>query len=252
MRYLLILILLVFSGCGNIQEKVQNSIQSENAKHIKKNYDELVKLLLEYKIKLDKRNPQSYSFQLDNALKKSIKENTNKLALYVENKLALNHYQDYLNYAFKKDENVDYRNDYLAIGIYKMFYESFDMDVKYKMTAFAYDIEKLQKAYKNLQILQWRIKFNKDNKNNYLFLTWQNNWQIELEKKLEKQNIETIDFKNLIHIKSTQESLLDPSNSSFEVITSKMLLYYKNTLELLHTEPEEITVEAIMGILFLI
>ena len=133
-----------------------------------------------------------------------------------------------------------------------MFYESFDMDSKYKLTALSYDIEKLQKAYKNLQIIQWRIKFNKDKNNNYLFLTWQNNWQIELSKRFNNEKLDTIKLSDLHYIKSKQESILNPSNNSFEVITSKMLLYYESTIRLLNAEPEELGIETIMSILFLI
>lgn len=252
MKYLLILILLVFTGCNNVQDKIRNSVQTENAKHVRNNYKALVELLLEYKVKLDKRNPKAYSAQLNNLLRKNIQENTDEINLYVDNSIPLKHYQDYLNHAFNKKTEISYRSDYLAIGIYKMFYEAFNMDSKYKMTALSYDVDKMQKAYKNLQIIQWRIKFNKENNGKYLFLTWQNNWQIELEKKLNTQSIETIRFADLQYIKSKQESVLDPSNNSFEVITSKMLLYFENSLILLNAEPEELGIETIMSILFLI
>ncbi len=252
MKYLFLLILLIFTGCTNVQDKIRNTIQTENAKHIRNNYKSLVELLLEYKIKLDKRNPNAYSNQLNHLLQKNIQDNTDEIHLYVDNSIPLKHYQDYLNYAFEKNKQVDYRSDYLAIGMYKMFYEAFDMDSKYKMTALSYDVETLQKAYKNLQIIQWRIKFNKDSNGNYLFLTWQNNWQIELAKKLNYHNIDTIKLSDLSHIKSKQESILDPSNNSFEIITSKMLLHFEHTLILLHAEPEELGIETIMSILFLI
>ena len=212
----------------------------------------MVELLLEYKSKLDKRNPKGFSSQLNYLLQKNIRENTDEINLYINNSIPLKHYQDYLNYAFEKNNQVNYRNDYLAIGIYKMFYESFDMDSKYKLTALSYDIEKLQKAYKNLQIIQWRIKFNKDKNNNYLFLTWQNNWQIELSKRLNNEKLDAIKLSDLHYIKSKQESILNPSNNSFEVITSKMLLYYESTIRLLNAEPEELGIETIMSILFLI
>jgi hypothetical protein len=252
MKYLLILILLVFTGCNNVQDKLRNSVQTENAKHIRNNYKALVELLLEYKVKLDKRNPKAYSSQLNNLLRKNINENTDEINLYVNNSIPLKHYQDYLNYAFDKNTDVVYRNDYLSIGMYKMFYESYNMDSKYKMTALSYDIDKLQKAYKNLQIIQWKIKFDKDSKNSFLFLTWQNNWQIELLKKLTKEKIENIKLSDLKYIKSKKESIFDPSNNSYEVITSKMLLYYEHTLRLLNAEPEALGIETIMSILFLI
>ena len=251
MKYLLILIILIFTGCNNVQEKIKNTIQSENAKHIKINYKELVELLLEYKIKLDKRNPKGFSTQLNELLTKSVQNNSDDVSLYVNTSIPLKSYKDYLNYAFEKKEQVDYRNDYLAIGLYKMFYEAYNMDSKYKLTALSYDIDKLQKAYKNLQIIQWRIKFNKDSNNNYLFLTWQNNWQIEVEKKLASEKIDTIKLGDLEYIKSNQESILDPSNGSFEIITSKMLLYLKSTITLLNAEAEDLSINSIMAMILL-
>lgn len=252
MKYLLILILLIFTGCNNAQEKIRNSIQTENAKHIRNHYKSLVKLLLEYKVKLDKRNPKAYSLQFNNLLKKNIKDNTNEINLSFNNGVPLDTYQDYINYAFDKNTDIKYRSDYLIIGLYKMFYEVYNMDSKYKMTALSYDSKKLQKAYKNLQIIQWKIKFDKDSKGKYLFLTWQKNWQIELEKKLHTNNIDGINFSELHYIKSKKESFLEPTNHSFEVITAKMLFYLEQSLRSLDTEPEKLGVETIMSFLFLI
>lgn len=252
MKYLLIVLVFVFTGCTNVQEKIKNTIQTENAKHIKNNYKAAVELLLEYKVKLDKRNPKAYSSQLNNLLQKNIRNSTDEINLYVDSSIPLKKYQDYLNYAFDKNTAVKYRNDYLAIGIYKMFYEAYNMNSKYKLTALSYDVKKLQKAYKNLQILQWKIKTNKDFNNRYLFLTWQNNWQIELEKQLSSKKIDDIKLGDLNYIKTKQESLLDSSNNSFEVITSKMLLYLANSIKLLDAEPEELGIEAMMSILFIL
>jgi len=252
MKYLLIVILLVFTGCNNIQDKVRNSIQTENAKHIRNHYKALVKLLLEYKVKLDKRNPKAFTPQFNNLLKKNIGNNTDEINLYPNNTVVLHRYEDYINYAFDKNTVINNRSDYLMMGLYKMFYTAYNMDSKYKITALSYDSKKLQKAYKNLQIIQWKIKFDKDTKGEYLFLTWQKNWQIELEKKLHTNNIDSIKFSELHYIKSKQEYLIEPTNHSFEIITSKMLFYLEQSLRLLDTEPEKLGIETIMSVLFLI
>ena len=47
-----------------------------------------------------------------------------------------------------------------------------------------YDIEKLQEANKMMQIIQYRIQTAKDIDGNYLFITWQRPWQIEVLKKI--------------------------------------------------------------------
>ena len=133
-----------------------------------------------------------------------------------------------------------------------MFYSAYKMDTKYKMFALSYNLDDLQKAYKNLQVIQWKIKHDKNMKNKYLFLTWQNNWQIELADKLQHSKLDNVFLSQLVNISSNNESLLDPSNSSFEIITSKMLLYMENSIKKLHAEPENLSTEAILSFIFLI
>ncbi len=252
MKYLLIFIVLFFTSCSNIQEKVRNTVQSENAKQIRNNYKEIVNLLSLYKTKLDKRNPKNYSLELDGLLQKNISKNENTINILTNDTNTTKNYTDYLNHAFNKEEKIENRNDYLVIGLYKMFYHAYKMDLKYKMTALSYDIKDLQKAYKNLQVIQWKIKFDKDIKNKYLFLTWQNNWQIELEQKLQSTTLDNIFLSQLQNIKSNKESLLDPSNNSFEIITSKMLLYMSSSIKMLNAEPEDLSIDAIMSFIFII
>lgn len=169
MKYLLILIVLFFTSCVNFQEKVRNTVQSENAKQIRNDYKEIINLLSLYKEKLDKRNPQNYSLSLDRLLKENILQNKNTIHLAIDNSNTIKPYTDYLNHAFNKEKSIKSRNDYLLIGLYKMFYNAYNMDLEYKVTAFNYNIEDLQRAYKNLQVLQWKIKFDKNVKDEYLF-----------------------------------------------------------------------------------
>jgi len=252
MKYLLISIVLLFTSCGNIQEKIRNSIQSENAKQIRNDYKEIIKLLSLYKIKLDKRNPQNYDSSVIKLLKEDIKDNKDTINLFKNIEGEPLKYTDYLNLAFNKETSIKNRNDYLIIGLYKMFYNSYKMDIKHKITALSYDLETLQKAYKNLQIFQWKIKFDKDSQEQYLFLTWQNNWQIELEQKLEHATLNNINFNELINIRLRKESLLDPSNVSFEVLTSKMILYMERSIKMLNAEPENLTIDTLLSIIFII
>ena len=252
MKYLLILIVLFFTSCGNFQEKVRNTVQSENAKQIRNDYKEIINLLSLYKAKLDKRNPQNYSLSLDRLLKENILQNKNTIHLAIDNSNTIKPYTDYLNHAFNKEKSIKSRNDYLLIGLYKMFYNAYNMDLEYKMTAFNYNIEDLQKAYKNLQVLQWKIKFDKNVKDEYLFLTWQNNWQVELAQKLKNNTLDNISLSQLENIKSKKESLLDPSNNSFEILTSKMILYMSRSIKRLNVEPENLTIDALLSFIFII
>jgi len=243
---------LFFTSCGNLQEKVRNTVQSENAIQIRNDYEEIVKLLSLYKIKLDKRNPKNYSLSLDRLLKENILKNKNTINLAINNSNTSKKYTEYLNHAFNKEKLIKSRNDYLLIGLYKMFYYAYNMDSKYKMTALSYNIEDLQKAYKNLQVVQWKIKFDKNVKNEYLFLTWQNNWQVELEQKLKNTTLANISLIQLENIKSNTESLFDPSNSSFEILTSKMILYMARSIKKLNSEPENLSIDTLLGFIFII
>ena len=252
MKYLIILIVLFFTSCSNIQEKVRNSVQSENAKQIRNDYKEIVKLLSLYKTKLDKRNPKNYNVVLDRLLKDDILNNTNKISIRIDKSKVFREYSDFLNYSFNKELAIRNRNDYLVIGLYKMFYNAYKMDLQFKFTAFNYDIDDLQKAYKNLQVIQWKIKHDKDIKNRYLFLTWQNNWQIELEQKLQNTTLDNIVFSQLENIRLDKESLLSPSNNSFEILISKMILHMAHSIKMLNEEPENLSIDAILSVILII
>jgi hypothetical protein len=133
MKYLLILIVLFFTSCNSIQEKVKNTLQSENAKQITNDYHEIIKLLTIYKIKLDKRNPKSYGLGLGGLLRENISKNTNTINLIMASQNTPKQHTDYLNYAFNKEVLIENRNDYLIMGLYKMFYSAYNMDLKYKL-----------------------------------------------------------------------------------------------------------------------
>ncbi len=64
-----------------------------------------------------------------------------------------------------------------------MIFDAYKMDEKHQFSAIEYDKEKMIKLYEYLQIVRWKIRTAKDDKENYLFNTWQNNWQLELAKK---------------------------------------------------------------------
>ena len=96
--------------------------------------------------------------------------------------LSTNLNKDYFDIAFL-DKNIKYRNDYLILGLYYMVYDSFSIKKGHKFAALSFDVNRLQKLYKNLQILKWKLKSSKNSKGNYYFVTWQNNWQLELKRK---------------------------------------------------------------------
>ena len=82
-----------------------------------------------------------------------------------------------------------------------------------------------------------------------MFLTWQNNWQIELAKKLKKNNnIKLIALENLEYIKNKKESFLSSSNFSFEVILTQMIDRSNNSLKILDVDVTDVGFDALKSI----
>jgi len=238
----LLTLVLFFSGCIPKQEDVKDTFQSNSANTIKKDYKKIQKHLLTLKEKLDKRNPEAYSKKLSPRIYKLISELENNFLLKYK-KTTLSNYKDYLQIAFSKD-TIALRNDYLILGLYYLVYDSYKISEGHKLIALEYDKEKLIKLHKNLQILKWKLKVDKDIFGNYLFLTWQNNWQIELSKKIKNNQIPYEKIVELKSIKEKKENLLDPSNFSFEVLLTQMIDNVENSLITLGEEPKELTVKA--------
>lgn len=244
---LIILIVTLFTACGK-NSTSNKFFQTSSASFIKKTNEHIFAQMIIFKEKLDKRNPKQYNKDLEKAIYSQLKDLKDLVSLRgVDNKL-LTTYKEYLDLAFL-DENIKNRNDYLILGMYHMVYESFSLKKGHKFTAFNYDKNRLQKLYKNLHILKWKIKSAKRKNGDYLFVTWQNNWQLELMKKNQKDlNI----IKDLKTIKSKEETLFSSSNISFEVILSLMINDVRIALQSIGSEPNQITFEALTTLVFLI
>ena len=185
LKYILSLLLLfIFTGCIPKQENVENFFQTDAATSIKKDYAYLIHNVSEFKAKLDKRNAKAYDSVKAPEIYEMMKNYDNSVHLEFRGK-TFDSYKDYLQIAFSKDM-IDYRNDYLVLGLYYHIYEAYNIEDGHKVTSFQYDSKQLEKLYKNLQIIKWKLKVNRDFNQNYLFLTWQNNWQVELEQRLKQ------------------------------------------------------------------
>lgn len=245
MKYLFTLLtLFLFTGCIPKQESVKNFFQTDSATQIKQDYAYILKNVKEFKDKINKRNARAFDKDMVQDIDNMLTNLDNSVQLKFRGQ-KLDSYKDYLQIAFSKDTVLN-RNDYLILGLYYQVYEAYDIEDGHKVTSFLYDSEKLEKLYKNLQIIKWKIKVNKDLEREYLFLTWQNNWQVELAKKLsagEKPSWE--ELQNLKYIKEKKESLLGYSNFSYEVMLTQMIDRVENSLETLGIEPEEMAFEAI-------
>lgn len=215
-------LLLLFSGCLPKQEDVKNIFQTDSATIIKNDYNSIREKILSFKEKLDIRNPNSYSKKRVNKINSLIK-NSNKNYLISYHNMILENYKDYLQLAFSKT-NISNRNDYLVLGLYYLVYELYEVEKGHRLAGFMYDSSKLQKLYKNIQILNWKIKNDRDLKQNYLFLTWQNNWQVELEKK---------------------ETIFDSSNFNFEILLIQINDRVKNSLKTMGEEPKDLSISTL-------
>ncbi len=241
---LTIIVLLLFSGCIPKQEDVEGAFQTNSANTIKNDYRNIQKLLINFKQKLDKRNPSLYDKDLAPRIYRLIEESESNFLLKY-NDVTLENYKDYLQIAFSKD-TIPSRSDYLILGMYYLIHTSYEIESGHKIIALEYDITNLHRLYKNLQIIKWKIKVDKDFNQDYLFKTWQNNWQLELEKRLRTNSQITYeDLQNLEYIKNKKETLLDHSNFSFEVILTQMIDNTKNSLKALGEEPIDLSITAL-------
>ena len=234
----------MFTGCIPKQESVKNFFQTDSATQIKQDYAYILKNVKEFKDKINKRNAQAFDKDRAQDIDNMIVNLDNSVQLKFRGQ-KLDSYKDYLQIAFSKDTILN-RNDYLILGLYYQIYDAYDIEDGHKVTSFLYDSEKLEKLYKNLQIIKWKIKVNKDLEREYLFLTWQNNWQVELAKKLSAGETPSWEeLQNLKYIKEKKESMLGYSNFSYEVMLTQMIDRVENSLETLGIEPEEMAFEAI-------
>lgn len=245
-----LILTLGFTGCLPKQEDVENVFQSNAAVIIKNDYKNIQKHLLSLKKSLDARNPKSFDKNLSYGINQLINESKSNLYLTYRGNL-LEDYKEYLQIAFSKD-NISNRNDYFILGLYYAVHDAYKIADGHKVIALEYDKENLLKLYKNLQIIKWKIKVDRNINNEYLFLTWQNNWQVELEKKInnkEKINYQTI--QDLKYIKNGKESLLSYSNFYFEVVLTQIIDNVKGSLKSLGEEPKDLTISAVKMFLFL-
>lgn len=243
----LISLAILFQACTMPTKNVESIAQTNSASQIEEYKKEILKSLIEYKERLDLRNPNAYNKQIDSSLEHQIIKNQDYIYLLKDGK-KLNSSDEYFYYAFSK-QNIKNRNDFLIIGLYKLIFKAYSMDNEHQFTAMEYSKYELQKLYEYLQVVRWKIRVDKNDKGEYLFNTWQNNWQLELAK---KYNGDYNIINNLEYIKSNKESVYDYSNFSFEIILSKMITEVEHTLRKINIEPYEMSISALTGFVFIL
>ncbi len=244
--YLLVLFCIIFlQGCNQNNITIRKLIATDNAIQMEKNYEEITSLLIRYKKNLDKRNPKSFNKQWKKTIARDMKNKKN-ISLYD----FKDNYNKYLKQAFNQKINIKNRNDLLVIGLYKLLYSSYGVNND-KYTALSYKMKNLKDFSDILQIIRWQIKYKKDLNNNYLFLTWQNNWQIELAKKTSLKNPNYKLIKNLASIQKKDENIFNSSNMFFETILSTILYINNDSIKRLGGEPNELTLKTLKFFVFL-
>lgn len=243
----LLFLFFIFSGCAINQQSIKSIAQSNSASQIQEYVDVVLKDLILYKEKLDLRNPKGFNKNISKEIIAQIKNKQNYINLIQDGK-KLTNYNEYLYYAFDS-KDINNRNDFLILGIYKLMHNAFSLNKKHQFVAMQYSSFEMLKLYEYLQVLRWKIKTSKDEYGNFLFNTWQNNWQLQLLKKdLNDLNV----IKDLAYIKDGKESLFDSSNFSFEILISLMLSNVEHILKKIDVEPYEMGFNAIKSFVFIL
>uniref|UniRef100_UPI004047ED61 hypothetical protein n=1 Tax=Aliarcobacter sp. TaxID=2321116 RepID=UPI004047ED61 len=243
----IIFIALFFQSCAVNKSTLKSVVQTNSATQVEEYKTEVLKSLIRYKKKLDLRNPYAYNKQIQREIISQIERKDDYINL-VQNGKRLSTYKEYFYYAFSS-EQINNRNDFLIIGLYKLIYKAFSMEASHQFSAVQYNEHEMLRLYEYLQVIRWKIRTAKDSNNNYLFNTWQNNWQIELAK---KYNGDYNIINDLTHIKSNEESIYNPSNFSFEVVLSSMIINVEHTLRKINIEPYEMGISALKSFIFII
>jgi len=245
--FFLLSFILFFQACSFNKTTIRSIAQTNSATQIEENKNEILKCLIKYKQKLDLRNPYSYNKKIKNDIVHQIDLNQDYINL-IQNEKKLTKYNEYFYYAFLENE-VKNRNDFLIIGIYKLIFKAFSLEKEHQFTAIEYNQYDMLKLYEYLQVVRWKIRTAKDKNGNYLFNTWQNNWQLELSKKDDRDlNI----IKELEYIKNKKESIYDHSNFSFEVLISQMLINIEHSLRKINIEPYDMSISALKSFVFIL
>ena len=247
-HFIFLLILLFFiQACSLNQNNIKSIAQTNSATQIEEFKTEVLKNLILYKNKLDSRNPNAFNKNLKNNIIRQIKNNQNSITLIQDGK-HLRAPNEYFYYAFSP-KPVNNRNDLLILGLYKSIFNAFQMDKKHQFSAIQYNTYEMINLYEYLQVIRWKIRTAKDEKGNFLFNTWQNNWQLELAKKYQGDyNI----INDLTYIKSNTETIYDPSNFSYEIVLSKIISNVEYSLRKINVEPYEMTVTALKSFVFIL
>ena len=221
---------------------IKNLIKTNGEITIEGYLKDLDELIYQFYIKLNKRNPSNYNENAKENIKYALKNHTFiHLNGYDNNPVKI------LQLSLQREQTITNRNDYLIIGLHNMIYKAFLRD-KFKITALSYKLKNIEKLYTNLQILFWQVGTYKDKNGNYLFLTWQKNWQLELQKKIKKGQSLQSAMIEILSSKNVEKSFLEPSNMSFSMIYAKIFYIMEKIIKACGGEPKEVSTTILKSI----
>lgn len=250
MTKILLITLSLFCLCGCVanQEKLTQTLQSHGATLLRRDFKKTSEYLYLYKEKLDLRNPKAFSPKARYPIFYEIQNGQDSLRI-TYNDIKLQTYDDYLRVAFNPSSTITDRNDFLILGLHKLFYATYEIEKGHRVTTLSYQQEAFKRLYYYLEVIKWKIRTAKDINGNYLFVTWQNNWQIELANALKKgANPSWEAINKLPSLRSGKESLFDPSNPNFEILLNHMIAHTKNSARIVGDEPVDIGIEAMISV----
>ncbi|MCF6172999.1 MAG: hypothetical protein L3J44_04360 [Campylobacteraceae bacterium] len=237
----ILFIVITFNACSSNQT-TSEILQSNSDAIISRDYQQLTKLLIKYKKILDLRNPKLYDKNLAYNIIFNIKNNQNNINL-----LRYSSGKEYLKKAF--EEETKFKSDFLILGIYKMFYQAYNIKDGHHITALGYDAKKFKNLYYMLKVLRWKIRNKKDKNKMFMFATWQLNWQLEYNKRY--KNISINNLSDLPSLRSKKESIMNHSNFNFEITITQMLERVNESLNALGEEPLNLSINAMKALIFL-
>jgi hypothetical protein len=245
--FILVFICTFFQACTFSNNSLETMAQSNSVTQIEEYKDEILKSLVSYKNKLDLKNPKAFNKDIKEDILNEISTKQDYINI-IQDGIKLETYDDYFYYAFS-EKGINNRNDLLILGLYKLIFKAYAMERSHQFIVFSYDRDELQELHKYLQVIRWKVKTARNINGEYLFNTWQNNWQIELERKYKGDyNI----INDLEYIKLERESVYDYSNFSFEILLSKMIVDVEYTLKKMNVEPLELGFSTLKNFIFVL
>ena len=120
-----IFVSIFFQACAFKKSSLKSLAQSNSASQIEEYKAEILESLINYKNKLDLRNPSAFNKDIKEDIINEISINQDYIHI-IQDGVKLETYEDYFYYAFS-EKNINNRNDLLILGMYKLIFKAYAM-----------------------------------------------------------------------------------------------------------------------------